>query len=315
MLDLTGQTFERFTVIREAEARGSNRRWFCRCACGNERIVQQGSLRNGSSSSCGCLKTIDLTAQSFGTLTVKSLAPNRGSKRCWNCECTCGCSTVVATEALRSGNTRSCRSFSAHFVPMDGQRFSRWLVMREAPLKRRSRRVLCKCDCGAESIVRVSDLNSGWSSSCGCLGREKSAETNRRHGGASRSEYRIWAAMRQRCGNPKNQAYRYYGGRGIKVCKRWASDFVNFYADMGARPKGLTIERIDNSRGYSPDNCKWVSRKEQTRNTRWNRQIKYKGETHCLVEWTELLQIPYKRTSSRLARGWDVARAFTEEVR
>lgn len=130
--------------------------------------------------------------------------------------------------------------------------------------------------------------------------------------------WRVWSQMRQRCQNTNDQRYDYYGGRGIKVCERWdgLNGFVNFLADMGPRPEGFQLDRKDNDGDYCPENCRWVSRKEQNRNTRQALKVTYNGETKAVGEWAEQLGIPKNTLKSRLFRaGWSVERAFTTPVR
>lgn len=115
----------------------------------------------------------------------------------------------------------------------------------------------CRCECGNEIEASGVLLRNGQTRSCGCL--------HITHGMTLSPEYRVWRSMHQRCTNPKHVRYERYGGRGISVCERWNS-FENFFADMGARPAGLTLERIDNHKGYGPGNCKWATWSEQNRN-------------------------------------------------
>lgn len=129
--------------------------------------------------------------------------------------------------------------------------------------------VQARCACGSDAAVPFSQW--GITKSCGCLHRETVIARSTKHGMAGTSEYDIWSAMIQRTTNPKNKAWDSYGGRGIGVCDRWLR-FENFYADMGPRPAGLTLERVDNDRGYSPENCKWATYVEQRHNQRPHRR-------------------------------------------
>jgi hypothetical protein len=106
--------------------------------------------------------------------------------------------------------------------------------------------------------------------------------------------------MHDRCRRPKHKSHKYYAG--IEVCDRW-DNFETFLLDMGERPKGTSLDRRDNSKGYSPDNCRWATPTQQQRNRRSNRMIEHNGQTYCLAEWAEQLSIPYKRLWHRLDRG------------
>jgi hypothetical protein len=152
-----------------------------------------------------------------------------------------------------------------------GARFGRWTVLGPSV---RQRYVRVQCDCGKAKEVWSYSLLSGASQSCGCLSSEMVGQRSRTHG-MSRGRhplYGTWCAMWSRCNNPNNPSYPRYGGRGIMVCERWAS-FEAFCADMGERPPGLTLERVDNHKGYCPENCCWGTRKTQARNRRSNRII------------------------------------------
>jgi len=149
-------------------------------------------------------------------------------------------------------------------------------------------------------------VKSGNTSSCGCLQREAVTK----HGQAGTPEYQAWNSCRNRCNNPSYQGYADYGGRGIAVCDRW-DDLENFLADMGPRPKGCSLDRIDNELGYSPENCKWSTQSEQGRNRRSNRYIESWGITLLLCEWAEISGLASRTISSRIDRGWTPEEAIT----
>lgn len=165
-------------------------------------------------------------------------------------------------------------------VDITGQRFSRLIVLGIAGRVKNGRVVWsCRCDCGNEITAYGYNLSSGNTNSCGCYHREIDRAFHLTHGeadkrnGKATNEYMSWAAMIQRCTNPNNHAYRRYGGRGIKICKRWRK-FENFIADMGRRPTGKSLDRKDNDGNYSPANCEWATPKQQANNRRHGSRYK-----------------------------------------
>ena len=201
------------------------------------------------------------------------------------------------------------------FMDITGQRFGRLVVVERAENDRNgTAQWLCHCDCGAEKIVKGINLR-GQTRSCGCYHSDQIALRNKTHGLANRPEYVVWLAMKARCYDPKNKRFPRYGARGIEVCSRWLASFEAFYADMGPRPQGYTLERKHNDKGYSPCNCIWATRVEQARNRGNNHWISFEGETRCLQEWADLYGLKQPTLSMRLKRGWPIERALTHPTK
>jgi len=193
----------------------------------------------------------------------------------------------------------------ARIIDLVGKRFSRWLV---TGLSHQVGKMLywhCVCDCGTERAVFGGDLKRGGSRSCGCLVRGPTAERRKTHGMTRHPAYRSWVYMKGRCDNPNVIGYHLYGGRGIKVCKRWSSSFEHFWADMGPTwREGLTIERINVNGDYKPANCRWTTWKEQAGNRRTERLIDTPEGKMSVTKAAELFGPSRKIIYQRISYGW-----------
>ncbi len=168
-----------------------------------------------------------------------------------------------------------------------------------------------QCSCGSPPrYVQVGVLRNGQAQSCGCLHKERVTK----HGEWGSPLFNVWRAMVRRCTSPKDKRYERYGGRGIKVCKRWES-VANFIADM--RPgyeTGMQLDRKNNDGDYKPSNCGWATARQQTRNYSRNVILEHDGRSLCVVDWAAEVGIPASVLYDRIARGWEPSRALTTKV-
>ena len=179
----------------------------------------------------------------------------------------------------------------ANFMDRTGQRFGKWLVIERFPQKKKVRWV-CRCDCGTQRDVASTDLVSGRTNSCGCLLQDRSGRTLPK---LQKREYHSWVGMKQRCLYAGHIEFHRYGGRGITICDSWRNSFENFFRDMGACPDGMSIDRINLDGPYSPDNCQWATKAEQSENTSRNVHVEYESEMFTLKQLASHLGISYYR--------------------
>ena len=193
-----------------------------------------------------------------------------------------------------------------------GEKYGRLTVISRGENYRGNAQWVCKCDCGSgKRVVALgNDLRRGKVKSCGCWNAERIVS----HGQSRSPVYRVWLQMIQRCENPNDAAFHHYGARGISVCPEWHS-FEAFIADMGVRPKGYSLDRIDNDGNYQPGNCRWATTKQQLNNTRRNRVYEFNGRKQSLEAWCDELGIKPQALNARLnTYGWPIERALTEPV-
>jgi len=189
-----------------------------------------------------------------------------------------------------------------------GQEFGYWKVLKKVETSKHGHRMyLCQCICGKQKTLRGSMLLQGTSISCRC---QTSKLKNITHDMTNTRTYSTWSSMRSRCSNPKYAHYDRYGAIGIKVCDDWNNSFEAFFADMGERPKGMTIDRIDNSKGYYKENCRWATPKEQTLNRYPTVWLEYDGETLCLADMARKYGLTTTMIRTRLEKGMTLEQAI-----
>lgn len=207
-----------------------------------------------------------------------------------------------------------------------GKRFGRLVVIAEAPSKKSpcgSTRTYwkCRCDCGNVVEIGKAHLLNGDSTSCGCYRKEVTLQSHLKHGERHSRIYKLWCSMKQRCTDHGAEKEVYYD-RGIRVCDEWANSFEAFRDwalshgyDPNAPRGTTTIDRIDNTKGYSPDNCKFSTLKEQARNKTTTKKAMINGVEKPLIEWCEVYCADYDLARARIARGWDALTAITKPPR
>lgn len=299
-------------------------------------------------------KPKDYTGIRFGNLTVIEMTrlPNRKSRYA-KCKCDCGNIVTVDVQYLRNGHTTSCGSCAYRnderiakkltriaalheqwmkdngkmpdYHNLVGYRFGRLVVEKDMGVKslsahsNRSRVVLCRCDCGNEKEIYVHLLLKGNTRSCGCLrkdiGTTRNYDGHTLKGSPDARLYRIWALMKERCTDEHYHHYSDYGGRGIKVCPEWMNwrPFAEWAHANGYRDN-LTIERIDVNDDYYPENCTWIPKSEQPKNTRKTMLITYQGEQLPAVEWAKKTGIPYETIRRRFQLGLKTREVLREYV-
>lgn len=260
----------------------------------------------------------DLTGRRFGKLVVISENGTRKRKKCglerlWLCKCDCGKETVVSTNKLTTGHTKSCGCMRGCKAKDDliGMKFNQLTVIEWIPPEKRKSKLnslKCRCDCGNETEVNRYKLTSGHTKSCGCHRLKVLKTSSIKYKNHDRRLYEVYMAIKYRCTNPNNPRYHNYGGRNITMCNEWLESFDNFaewaYAngyDSNAEHGECTIDRKENEKGYCPENCRWITNKEQQSNRRDNINITFLGETHNMKEWSDILNIPYSFMNWRMS--------------
>jgi len=202
------------------------------------------------------------------------------------------------------------RKRAHNFIDLSGQQFGRLLIISFAGTNDKNKRAmwLCRCACKKEITTNGIDLRSGHTQSCGCFKKDRTSETHKKHGLARTPFYEVWTQIKKRCFSPKDKSFKYYGGRGIKLCNKWLcfesfkNDMYENYLKHKKNNKTTTIERINNNKNYSHENCRWATMGEQSRNTRRTKMITYNGKTLCILDWAKELGVVYITLYNRLKK-------------
>lgn len=322
--NLIGKRYGKLTVVGLDDKRAKNGglMWICKCDCGNTKSIQAAQLLGGGTNSCGCsqfdnMEKQDIVGKKFGKLTAIKRVENKGKHLYYLFRCDCGKEKIISKEAVVEGKTKSCgclqRKPPSNFKDLTGRRFGRLVVLERAenyvsPSGNRSSQWLCQCDCGNTTVVVTSSLTCGITSSCGCKSVETTKELCTTHGMTKTRIYHLYYSMRARCYNPEATSYKKYGAKGITVCDEWLGEngFINFYnwAMANGYKENLTLDRIDGTKGYYPDNCRWATYKEQANNTKATVFLTYKGETKPASEWAEITGLSQSSITNRKRKGW-----------
>lgn len=245
----------------------------------------------------------------YGSWTVKEIIRNTGTGIKCICVCDCGIESFIAVTDLRAGRSVRCKECAKKFrfrcgkydhEKWLGYKFGTLRVLKIGETARDGKNYLCKCDCGNEKEYSASKLKRGKILAClRCSNRKKSTK----HGFHSIPEYKIWGSIKLRCRNPLNKQFKSYGARGIDICQPWFESFETFIKDVGFRPsKELTLDRIDNNKGYEPGNVRWVSMRVNSNNTRRSVTYEKNGVKYTARDVSELLNVPYSRVNWCLIR-------------
>ena len=285
-IDLTGKKYGKLSIVDRAGSNKDGRAlWNCVCDCGNTLVAIGKNITNGNTRSCGCIRSEsarkrlnDITGKRFYMLTVLNLAKTNKNGTLWRCVCDCGNFHLAYTSNLISGHTKSCGCLKVEYgksklIDLTGQVFGLLTVIDRVDKNKNinDENVYwnCLCECGNKTRVSGMSLKRGTSQSCGCYAKKLRTI----HGMSDTRINRIWRHMINRCTNKNNDGYHNYGGRKINpitVCDEWRYSFIAFYnwAMANGYADNLSIDRIDNDKGYCPENCRWTTKAIQNRNKR-----------------------------------------------
>lgn len=217
----------------------------------------------------------------------------------------------ICSQELKSNNiTALCKKCSSREnikkslrrIDIVGKRFGLLVVQSYSHTKKNEAYWICNCDCGNRRVALGKVLKKGLIYSCSCVRADPNKNLIKRH--PQSKTYKTWTQMKARCYNSKTDGYKNYGGRGISVCERWRQSFKDFLADMGLKPDGKSLDRIDNNGNYCKENCRWATKKEQQNNLRKSVFIEAFGKRQTMAQWADETGISVNKIRSRVRSGW-----------
>ncbi|MBT2657451.1 hypothetical protein J7E81_19825 [Bacillus sp. ISL-18] len=327
LADIVGKRFGKVIVLERDPENGKSRgsRWFCKCDCGDIKSISYTTLKKYAETiSCGCGKRVDLKGKRFGRLVVMDRdVPFRTASKLntkWICKCDCGEIKSIFHSNLMSGETVSCGCKNGKHENLIGERFERLVVIAIGepaimPNGKKQLQWLCVCDCGQFTLQTTGNLKGKRAKSCGCYKKENPPKKT--HGQAGKRLYKIWQGMIQRCTNKNHTQWHDYGGRGIRICTEWLT-FEPFYrwSMENGYEDHLTIDRIENNKGYNPLNCRWADMFVQAKNKRSNTYFYYKGEQLILADISRKYGVPMSALSTRIYQfKWSIEKAVETPVK
>lgn len=344
VINIAGQRFGRLVAkYHVGKNKHGRHAWMCVCDCGREIAVSSNSLRAGNATSCGCYKLEIISKQSLShgmSRTPEYIAWCAMKSRCGNPHNQDYEHYKAKGITVYEEWDVSFESFISHIGKMPSQRMTvdridnavgyfpgnvRWAT-RTTQNRNRSNNRLLTCNGMTMTISEWSNYTGIPQSRIGSRLSQGMSDAKALSAGDLRhkservttEEYklsRIYDAIKTRCYNPKCQAFKNYGARGITMCEKWRTSLKAFISDVSPRPKGYVLDRKDNDGPYSPENCKWSTRKESSRNTRRNRFIEWNGESKTISEWSECVGIANHVITGRIERGWSIERTLTIPTR
>lgn len=227
----------------------------------------------------------NIAGQRFGKLVAvrRDFSKTNKAHTYWLFDCDCGDTVAVRKNSVMTGAQTTC-GCSRDEADISGQRFNKWVAIeRDISKQGKDPYWFFRCDCGSIESVRKYTVVNNISKACGCMRAENGRNLLTTHGMWGHELYEMWHGMKKRCHDERDRAYKLYGARGIKVCDRWRYNFDLFVADMGERPQGMSIDRIDNNKGYEPSNCRWATIKQQANNRRDNISVVIDGVSYSTI--------------------------------